>query len=402
MNNNKRFLGRWIIVLLLLVIAICWLPFLLTQYSIFDFTSTGQIGDTIGGIMGPFVGILAAFLSFMAFWTQYQANEVQRSSTKDNKIEIQKQQQRYEIDRFESKWLMLFDVYRETVKSIQCAKETGKSAFKELLDELRLTYELVEYGYAQWEDRRDKQCMPTVTEFRDTLISSEKNLRSFLTETAYTFFFYGSPYFLADKTEKSSGKTVVMKQIYEIVSKIKGSISEGSARTFDEDNIIKGKASYIYRAPQLLLKGESFQLAPYFRVLFSMVNYIENVDIKGIGYKEKYGYLKLLRCQMSDEEQALLYYNSISPMGIEWNMKSENLPLSIGTMGLIAKYRLVKNLSPRYAFFGIEPKEYYYEEKKYYEKNGERFFEHDSFCTYDPKVYIENTLDGIKVSNKFK
>lgn len=200
--NNKRFLVRSIIVLLSVIIVICWLPYLLTQYSVFDFTSTGQIGDTIGGIMGPFVGILAAILTFMAFWTQYQANEVQRFSTKDNKIEIQKQQQRYEIDRFESKWLMLFDVYRETVKSIQCAKETGKSAFKELLDELRLTYELVEYGYAQWEDRRDKQCMPTVTEFRDTLISSEKNLRSFLTETAYTFFFTVVHIFLLIRLKK--------------------------------------------------------------------------------------------------------------------------------------------------------------------------------------------------------
>ncbi len=47
--------------------GICWLPYLLTQHSIIDFTDTGQIGDTIGGIMGPFVGILAAVLTFMAF-----------------------------------------------------------------------------------------------------------------------------------------------------------------------------------------------------------------------------------------------------------------------------------------------------------------------------------------------
>ena len=44
--------------------------------------------------MSPFVGILAAVLTFMAFWVQYQANEEQRTSIANNKIEIQKQQRR--------------------------------------------------------------------------------------------------------------------------------------------------------------------------------------------------------------------------------------------------------------------------------------------------------------------
>lgn len=57
-------------------VVIFGLPTIFTQLpSIVDFTETGEIGDTIGGIMGPFVAIGAAFLTFMAFWVQKEANE---------------------------------------------------------------------------------------------------------------------------------------------------------------------------------------------------------------------------------------------------------------------------------------------------------------------------------------
>ena len=37
-----------------------------------DFSQTGQIGDTFA-IMNPFIAIVAAVLTFIAFWTQYTA-----------------------------------------------------------------------------------------------------------------------------------------------------------------------------------------------------------------------------------------------------------------------------------------------------------------------------------------
>ena len=63
---------------LLIAALICCLPWLLSKHSGIDFTSTGQIGDTIGGIMGPFIAIAAAGLTFIAFWVQYKANIQQR------------------------------------------------------------------------------------------------------------------------------------------------------------------------------------------------------------------------------------------------------------------------------------------------------------------------------------
>lgn len=401
MKNNNCFLKKLGLILFLALVCICMLPYLFTKYRFLDFTETGQIGDTIGGIMSPFVGILAAVLAFMAFWIQYLANEEQRIAIDENKTEIQKQQLRYEIDRFESKLLMLLDIYKETVKSLHYANVKGKPVFKELLDELRLTYEIVEYGYVKWcrsAFRHDKpEYSDSVSAFISTLMSDDINLRFFLMETAYTLFFYGKPYFSIGMTKNNPGKIIAMEQIYNVVSAVEYSISDNASRSFSLHSVSQGVATYRYHAPQPILRGEAFQLAQYYRLLFSIANFIDRVDIKGVGYNEKYEYLKLLRCQMSDEEQALLYYNSISPMGLNWNDKKGREPLSVDSMGLIAKYRLVKNLPPRFFFFGITPMEFYSAETKYYEENGKQFFEHETFYIYDPKVFVEKKMNGTEL-----
>ena len=62
-------------ILLIAIVLVCMLPLLLTQFSIVDFTDTGEIGDTIGGIMGPFVAIIASFLTFLAFLMQWNMEQ---------------------------------------------------------------------------------------------------------------------------------------------------------------------------------------------------------------------------------------------------------------------------------------------------------------------------------------
>ena len=65
---------------LLLVIGGCFAPWLFTGEGCdrLDFTKTGHIGDTIGGVMGPFIAMAGVFLTFVAFLMQVRANEIQR------------------------------------------------------------------------------------------------------------------------------------------------------------------------------------------------------------------------------------------------------------------------------------------------------------------------------------
>lgn len=76
--------------LLLIGIPLCLLaPFIFTlPLGFVDFTNTGPIGDTIGGITAPFINILGAILVFLALKAQIEAN-----------IAIQEQIDQQEIDK---------------------------------------------------------------------------------------------------------------------------------------------------------------------------------------------------------------------------------------------------------------------------------------------------------------
>lgn len=64
-------------------------PILATSlYTGINFTKTGEIGDTIGGITAPIAHLIGAFLVFISFKTQIRANEIQQKALKKEKIEI--------------------------------------------------------------------------------------------------------------------------------------------------------------------------------------------------------------------------------------------------------------------------------------------------------------------------
>jgi len=78
--------AKWLLLVGGLVILI--MPFLLTGHFFherFNFSETGQIGDTIGGITAPFLNLIGAFLVFYALQAQVKANElIQDQIDKDN------------------------------------------------------------------------------------------------------------------------------------------------------------------------------------------------------------------------------------------------------------------------------------------------------------------------------
>lgn len=80
------------------------MPWVLAKHSWIDFTNTGQIGDTIGGIMGPFIAIAAAGLTFIAFWVQYKANIQQRHDIA--------------LERFESNLFEMIHIQQEIINGL--------------------------------------------------------------------------------------------------------------------------------------------------------------------------------------------------------------------------------------------------------------------------------------------
>lgn len=67
-------------------------PLIFTRTALFfgvSFSDTGEIGDTIGGISAPFIGLIAAFLVYKSFEAQIEANH---SQIKNHKEQINTQQ----------------------------------------------------------------------------------------------------------------------------------------------------------------------------------------------------------------------------------------------------------------------------------------------------------------------
>ncbi len=116
---------------LLIAILICCLPWMLAKHSWIDFSDTGEIGDTIGGIMGPFVAIAASGLTFIAFWVQYKANIQQRHDIA--------------IERFESNLFEMIHIQQEIINGLvieyrnqnnNLEKKIGRDVFQYSYEEM--------------------------------------------------------------------------------------------------------------------------------------------------------------------------------------------------------------------------------------------------------------------------
>ena len=76
-------------------------------------------------------------------------------------------------------------------------------------------------------------------------------------------------------------------------------------------------------------EGHQSRLAHYYRHLYQTVCYVDNQTLK----IDKYEYVKTIRAQLTTHEQALLFINSLTPMGKGWNAKD-----------LLVRYRFIKNI----------------------------------------------------------
>lgn len=97
LNKSK---GNWdrltitlLIVSIILIVFSFFAPYLFTKPASndsFDFTGKGEIGDVIGGIMNPFIALVGVLLTFLAFYMQIQANQLQRQLFIDG-LSVEKQ-----------------------------------------------------------------------------------------------------------------------------------------------------------------------------------------------------------------------------------------------------------------------------------------------------------------------
>ncbi|WP_298516435.1 putative phage abortive infection protein [uncultured Kordia sp.] len=302
-DEQFRKITKWFVIIILIILLI---PFLLTQnyFSIIDFTKTGNIGDTIGGIAGPFIAIIAAALTFLAFWIQYKANEQLRKDI--------------QIERFENRFYEMLRLYKEHANETSVhASIKGRKAFKVMYSELKECYSRIEKIYDGFIENKNNDFSP----FEDP---DERILK-----LAYQVFFHG----IGEQSEQFYFKKLDEKE-KKIIENAREYLKKGNkSLELENSNII-----YNY------FKGNVDDLSNYYRHLHRTVKFILDKDFLSV--KEKYEYISLLRAQISEFEQLHIYYNGIAWFPNEWKEAFQD-------------YRLVKNIPLGLANFNLKPKDYY-------------------------------------------
>ena len=391
-NNHKTSTTGIVAFMLfiLLVALVCFFPYWFTRDGDPDmcFKGTGEIGDTIGGIMGPFVAIIAAFLTFIAFLIQYDANELQKK-------ELERQKKIRQREEFEVKLYKMLDEHKDNLNHIAAGELRGRDAIPELLGEFAFIYSCVhfvlnglhknkKFQHIQGEQGKVLQYLDSLYEDPKTAIMSHLLL-------SYNLFFYGRPYHTLENMQ--AGKVLLESEVYSRLKSIKYvKSSKGYTKfIYGEINALSILPS-LFEASFPMMKGHNDQLGVYFRQLYQTMMFIANADSTIFTEDDKYAYAKLLRSNMSDTEQVLLYYNSLSEMGQKWNKRTDDVINRREDMGLIARFKLIKNIPANFLFFGKSPMRNYSEEKKYWkDKEGKDFFEHSTFLLNGNSVIAGST-----------
>ena len=87
--------------------------------------------------------------------------------------------------------------------------------------------------------------------------------------------------------------------------------------------------------------GHQNRLGHYMRHYFQAINYVNSYKPFKNKYLIKYNYVKTLRAQLSTYEQAVFFFNSISDLGIVWEIDTI---FNDYNNQLITKYNLIKNI----------------------------------------------------------
>lgn len=323
----------WLPILIILFIALFYkqilvsFPQWLTKIYYQNFSNeelnpniTGPIGDTFGGMLGPLIALFAAFLTFLAFWVQFKANVEQKRDL--------------QIERFENKYYELLRFHKDNISEIKIDGHEGivekRKAFVSMYNEFR---------YSFW------CCKDKYDELQEAGLLQNKYTEEELVRLAYIFFLGGvgdNSDMVSKAINKMPAHCFEDKLFFAVLNYFK-LIKSKSIRPayFDADG-----NPVILRLRYLPWGGHQSRLGHYYRHLFQTVKYVDKQDEDLISSTDKIEYLRMLRAQLSDYEQVLLYYNAISHFGEGW-LKND----------YFTKYKMIHNIPLPLASFGIKPHE---------------------------------------------
>lgn len=275
-----EYLNKYILGIIISICAIFCALLVLFYYSHFNEFGIsektgdwGVFGDYIGGVVGSVFALISAVLIYFTF---------------------KEQRKNYEHEKFENKFYELLKLHKENMSEIGLEDESGRKFFVLLIREYREILKIV----------RKEAKIHNIT---------NENLK--IIELAYMVLFYGT----------GPNSTRVLKKS---MPEYNEAFMEKLAKILHKK---KKKVKKLRKLAFVPFEGHQHRLGHYFRHLYQIVTYVHSNN--KLSSDEKKSYVKTVRAQLSNHEQALLFFNSLSKLGKPWL-----------TEGLITEYSLVKNL----------------------------------------------------------
>ncbi|HCQ8449549.1 TPA: putative phage abortive infection protein [Klebsiella pneumoniae] len=382
MNKFIKILSVAFVIIGLVVFVFFLCKSSIDGYSIFtssktDYTVTGQFGDFVGGVIGTIFALAGTFLIFLTFQEQAKVNKRTAFESvffemirlhKENVTELRCS--RYVpsekmTEKYENRQVMriIFD------DVVNCYREVSKfSNSKEPIDYINSNY-LVQLNDIITKNKITASpidlaridiayCMV----FFGVGVEGETILRELLKKKYNPEYYFKLIYFIKMKPKKSNLERfskwkylrgLELEKLHQVIDEL----YKNKSHPEKTDKISSLAAGFkMHASYEKYYGGHQFRLGHYFRHLYQSYKYLDNATF--LEENKQYSYGKMLRAQLSTYEQALLFMNSISSIGMKWEYLPEPTDNQKNCSKLITKYNLIKNLSGNH-IFGIHYKNYY-------------------------------------------
>lgn len=275
----------------------------------------GNYGSLIGGFLGPILSLASILFILDNLEHQKESLEQQKESVEQQKKSLRLEKINFIKDQVENRFFELIKFHKQNVNEIRSLAKDKNDIFVELNNNFQYNYDFIKGWYNKPENK-------TALDWQKEVI-----------QIAYILFFYG--YDVKDTKSKENLlnwiKIITKSQEHDLKWLM---MVEAMVKNFPEHQ------SY---------------LSQYYRHLYQSVKFINGQPSEYFNYNEKYNFVKTLRAQLSNHEQALLLYNSVSPLGEAWELNVEE---SRPNNRMITKYNMIKNL-PNGFTKEIDPKCFY-------------------------------------------
>src|SRR5690554_629341 len=351
------------VTLFIVIAAISAIVLAVANWEWFELKSKNELGDAFGGLTNPIIAFIGVIVTFLAFYIQYKFNLEQSKliaiQRKERLDDIEKSDKYSKREYFDKKFYELLKMHNANVDNLTIkhinGEIIGRQCFDKFIEEIHLYTLMFDKFRSQIKTNR--------------IVESE--VKSDL-KNAYLIFFYGIRNQLS--LQRFDNEDYIKEVKSEIFVMYNYSLSGHYGAIESQINRLNIDVTGINLPVYYFNLGDGYhnQLSLYFRFLFMLVKFVVDEDEKIIDYKSKREYLKIVRTQLSNAEQQLIFYNWYVGMGSNWENDKNKF---------LTDYRIIHNIDIFKIYQQIPYMRIFFQMKK----NIKKLHEDDDFLEAEKK-----------------